>query len=148
MALVLAGRRGGEDPVARHCGVAYKCLAPAGGVPMLARVVAALAASPGVERIFVVLEDISILEGLSLASHPRRAAERADAEPERPAALDEVEAGLPMLVTTADHPLLSVAIVEHFGAAAVRPVPTWLPAWPPPRSSGRPIPRRNGPICA
>ncbi len=117
-ALVLAGRRGGEDPVARHCGVAYKCLAPAGGVPMLARVVAALAASPGVERIFVVLEDVSILEGLS--GIPPCAALPSAPTPSLSVlrALDEVEAGLPMLVTTADHPLLSVAIVEHFGAAA------------------------------
>ena len=46
-ALVLAGSRRGEaDPVARYRQVAHKCLATAGGVPMLVRVVAGAAAQP------------------------------------------------------------------------------------------------------
>ena len=117
-ALVLAGRRGGEDLVARHCGVTDKCLAPAGGVPMLARVLAALAASPSIDRIFVVLEDPMILD--RLPGIPRCTALTSAPTPSLSVlrALDEVEAALPMLVTTADHALLSAAVVEHFGAAA------------------------------
>ena len=56
-ALVLAGSRGPDDPVARAAGVAHKCLAPVAGVPMAVRVVQALAASPGIDRIAVALED-------------------------------------------------------------------------------------------
>lgn len=117
-ALVLAGRRGGEDPVASQCGVEDKCLARAGGVPMLARVLHALAASPDVDRIFVVMEDPAILgrlpdippcTALPSAPTPSLSVLRA---------LDEVEAGLPMLVTTADHALLSPAIVAYFLAGA------------------------------
>ncbi len=117
-ALVLAGRRGGEDPVARHCGVEHKCLATVGGVPMLTRVLDALAASPGVDRIFVVLEDPAILDRLS--NIPPCTALPGAATPSSSVlrALGEVEAGLPMLITTADHALLSAAIVEHFLAAA------------------------------
>jgi molybdopterin-guanine dinucleotide biosynthesis protein A len=117
-ALVLAGRRGGEDPVARHCGVEHKCLAPVGGVPMLARVLDALAASPVIGRIFVLLEDASILERLS--GIPPCTALPSAATPSLSVlgALDEVEAALPMLVTTADHALLSAEILEFFGAAA------------------------------
>ena len=116
-ALVLAGRRGGEDPVASHCGVEYKCLARAGGVPMLARVLDALAASPGVDRIFVVMEDPAILD--RLPDIPSCTALPSAATPSLSVlrALDEVQAALPMLVTTADHALLSPAIVEHFLAA-------------------------------
>ncbi len=117
-ALVLAGRRGGEDPVARHCGVEHKCLARVGGVPMLARVLDTLAASPGVDRIFVALEDPAILD--RLPDIPPCIALPSMATPSLSVlrALDEVEAGLPMLVTTADHALLSAAIVGHFGTAA------------------------------
>jgi molybdopterin-guanine dinucleotide biosynthesis protein A len=117
-ALVLAGRRGGEDPVARHCGVEHKCLALAGGVPMLARVLDTLAASPAIGRILVVLEDASILD--RLPGPPPCTALPSAATPSLSVlrALDEADAGLPILVTTADHALLSAEILEFFGAAA------------------------------
>ena len=123
-ALVLAGRRGGEDPLARHYRVAYKCLALAAGVPMLVRVLNALAASPSVGRIFVVLEDPTILDSVPTVEAWRcEHACAALAGAQTPSlsvlkALDEIPAGLPMLVTTADHPLLTPQIVEHFCAAA------------------------------
>ncbi|MCC2664679.1 MAG: hypothetical protein K0S35_2601 [Geminicoccaceae bacterium] len=123
-AVVLAGQRGGEDPLARRCGVAYKCLAPAGGVPMVVRVLDALAASPRVGRIFVVLEDPAILEPLPgfqrWRSEQRCAALAGAATPSLSVrkALDEIPASLPMLVTTADHALLTPEIVASFCAAA------------------------------
>jgi GTP:adenosylcobinamide-phosphate guanylyltransferase len=123
-ALVLAGQRGGEDPLARHCRVPYKCLALAAGVPMLVRVLNALAASPSVGRIFIVLEDPAILDSVPMVQAWRRehacAALAGAATPSLSVlkALDEIPAGLPMLVTTADHPLLTSQIVEHFCAAA------------------------------
>ena len=47
-ALVLAGsRRGESDPVARYRQVSAKCLATAGGVPLLVRVLRALTGCPG-----------------------------------------------------------------------------------------------------
>ena len=123
-ALVLAGRRGSEDPLARHCRVAYKCMALAAGVPMVVRVLDALAASASVERIFIVLEDPAILDSEPavqawLRDHACVALTGA-ATPSLSVlkALDEIPAGLPMLVTTADHPLLTPQIVEHFCAAA------------------------------
>jgi molybdopterin-guanine dinucleotide biosynthesis protein A len=117
-ALVLAGRRGDEDQVARHCGVEHKCLALAGGVPMLARVLAALAASPAVERSFVVLEDPAILG--RLPSAPQCATLPSAATPSSSVlrALDQIETDWPILITTADHALLSMEIVEFFCAAA------------------------------
>lgn len=123
-ALVLAGRRGGEDPVAQHAHVAAKCLVPAGGVPMVARVLDALDASPSVGRIIVVLEDPAILDPLLGSQRWRReqscTAMTGAASPSLSVlkALDERPESLPMLVTTADHPLLSPEIVEHFCASA------------------------------
>ena len=123
-ALVLAGRRGGEDPLARHCRVAYKCLTPAAGVPMLVRVLDALSASPSVGRIYITLEDPAILDSVP-AVHAWRhehacTALAGAATPSLSVlkALDEIPPSLPMLVTTADHPLLTPEIIEHFCAAA------------------------------
>lgn len=123
-ALVLAGSRGNDDPVARHCGVPYKCLAPAGGVPMLARVIEALAAAPGVGRILVSHPDPAMLEQLP-ALRPLRAAGRCLPSAGRPtpsesvlAALGEMPSALPMLVTTADHALLTPEMIVRFVRAA------------------------------
>ena len=116
-ALVLAGSRGGDDPVARHCGVAHKCLAPVRGVPMLARVLQALAASSSIERIFVSLPDPTILQGLALEGC-RALASGATPSMSVLQALDEVPDPLPFLITTADHPLLTAAMVDGFCAAA------------------------------
>ena len=56
-ALVLAGSRGPDDPVARAGGVAHKCLVPVAGVPMAVRVVETLAACPSIGRIAIALQD-------------------------------------------------------------------------------------------
>jgi GTP:adenosylcobinamide-phosphate guanylyltransferase len=125
-ALVLAGSRSPDDPVANAAGVAHKCLAPVAGVPMLVRVVETLAACPGVDRIAVALEDPALLDELpalrplieagrctllATAATPSLSVQRA---------LDDLVDPLPLLVTTGDHPLLTPEIVAHFCAAARR----------------------------
>ena len=52
-ALVLAGRRGGDDPLATSRGVSHRALLPVGGVPMLLRVVQALQGAKNIARIHV-----------------------------------------------------------------------------------------------
>ena len=123
-ALVLAGSRGPDDPVARAAGVAHKCLVPVAGVPMAVRVVETLAACPSVGRIALALEDPALLDDLP-ALRPLIAAGRctALATGATPSlsvqrALDELPDPLPLLVTTGDHPLLTPEMVEHFCAAA------------------------------
>jgi GTP:adenosylcobinamide-phosphate guanylyltransferase len=123
-ALVLAGSRGPDDPVARARGVRQKCVAPVGGVPMAVRVVETLAACPSVDRIALALEDPALLDGLP-ALHPLIAAGRGSllATAATPSlsvqrALEQLPDPLPLLVTTGDHPLLTPEIVEHFCAAA------------------------------
>ncbi len=63
-ALVLAGTRPGGDPLAQAAGVSHKALIPIGGVPMLQRVLVALAAVPAVARIVVVIDRAGVVEAL------------------------------------------------------------------------------------
>ena len=124
-ALVLAGsRRGESDPVARYRAVASKCLATAGGVPLLVRVVRALGASPRIGRILVSLDDPGLLDQLpELATPPvagRLQALVSAASLSRSVANAFDQAGPPLLVTTADHALLDPAMLAHFLAIADR----------------------------
>jgi CTP:molybdopterin cytidylyltransferase MocA len=116
-ALVLAGQRAGIDPMAAAAGVSHKALLPVAGVPMLLRVVAALRATPGITRIVVcietpqqVLAGVAGLEDVLLRP--------AQPSPARSAAAGFAEFGAPMLVTTADHALLTPAMVAHMLHAA------------------------------
>lgn len=109
-ALVLAGSRGGVDPVAAYGGASHKALIQLGGETLLARVVGALRAA-GATRIAVI------------SSHPEVRAEigRLGAE-----ALDEAAGpslsvktgaahlGTPLVVTTADHALLRPEWITRF----------------------------------
>ena len=109
-ALVLAGSRGGGDPVAAYAGVTHKALIVLGGQTLLARAVGALTAA-GAARIAVI------------SSHPdvRAEAIRLGAEvldeaagPSLSVAAGVQVLGTPLLVTTADHALLEPAWVRQF----------------------------------
>lgn len=118
--LVLAGDRGPEDPVCRAAGVAHKCLAPVAGRAMLERVVEALAASGEVGRIAVSLTTPDLLDGLPalapLRHEGRLRALAAAGSPSRSVlqAVEEIDDPFPLLITTADHALLTTAMVDHF----------------------------------
>lgn len=126
-ALVLAGARGRGDPVADAAGVALKAFAPVAGVPMLDRVIAALQASPEIARIAIIIP-----QDADLAAAPLAAMAVADGAAERIAAAGSpslsVAAGLdamnrdgasafPALIVTADHALLTPAMIAEFVAA-------------------------------
>lgn len=118
-ALVLAGQRHGTDPMAAAGGVSHKALLPVAGVPMLLRVLAALRATPGIGRIVVSIERPEVtlkdLDGLEdVVLRP------SGASPARSSAAALAEFGTPLLVTTADHALLTPAMVTHLLEAAPR----------------------------
>lgn len=123
-ALVLAGSRGPSDPVAAHCGVRHKALAPVAGVPMLARVLASLTASPEIGPIALCLDDPSIVdavpEAATLAKAGRLVTVPAAGSPSLSVtqALQRLHDPYPLLVTTADHPLLTPGMIAHFCTAA------------------------------
>jgi GTP:adenosylcobinamide-phosphate guanylyltransferase len=121
--LVLAGRRGPADPLAEAQGTSHRALLEVGGTPMLVRVVRALRATASVERIAVsidepaVLDDVPELAALiaegSLVPHTSRSS------PSRSvlAVLETLAGDEKLLVTTADHPLLTRDMIDHFVAS-------------------------------
>ena len=116
-ALVLAGSRGPGDPLAVHAGVSHKAMIQIGGLPMLVRVVNALAAA-GFDRIGVAIERPELVEQLSAqGAFPPGARVEAlptGAGPSRSVALALERLGTPLLVTTADHALLKPEWVRYF----------------------------------
>ena len=119
-ALVLAGsRRGEDDPVALYRSAPAKCLVTAGGVPMVERVVAALAASSRIGRILVSADRLDLLQG---RNWPGNGVELLASEASLSASVAAgfARCGAPLLVTTADHALLDPAMIDHFLAAADR----------------------------
>ncbi|SDA24518.1 NTP transferase domain-containing protein [Sphingomonas sp. NFR15] len=109
-ALILAGSRGGIDPVAAYAGVAHKALIDIGGRTMLARVVDAVRAA-GAARILVSTADEAVRrEALTLGAEPTAAEAGPSASAKRGLAL----AGAPLLLTTADHALLRAEWITTF----------------------------------
>jgi CTP:molybdopterin cytidylyltransferase MocA len=120
-ALVLAASRP-QDPVARHAGQSHKALVPVGGVPMLIRVLRVLRASRSIGGIAVCLEAGAPVAG----AEPELQALLADgavtlidaaSTPSRSVLAALGTLPLPLLITTADHPLLSAAMIDRFCAA-------------------------------
>ena len=119
-ALILAGSRGPDDPMAKAANVSHKALLPVAGVPMLLRVVEALRATAGIARIYVCIENERVVLQVPAleALHRDRALEILPAA-DSPAtsvaaALRHIDLTEPLLVTTADHPLLTPAILQRF----------------------------------
>jgi len=123
--LVLAGRRAGErDALLDAAGVASKAFVPVAGSPMLARVIAALAASGSRAPIHV-----SGLDRAGLARLDLPPGADPDTAPDAPAggpagsvlaAVEEGGLALPVLVVTCDHALLRPDMVDHFVSEALR----------------------------
>jgi len=120
-AVILAGSRRADDPVASVFGYQYKALVPIAGQPMVSRVVDALVASKSVKSIVIVFDNSESLYASC---------------PELLIAADKVEISViscgtsicdslanvikttgtswPYLVTTADHALLTPQMVDEF----------------------------------
>lgn len=101
--------------MARAHGVALKALIEIAGTPMIARVVAALRASPSVGRIVIAAQQVEALRAV-LPETDRIVLREAEATPARTVGAILAETGAPLLVTTADHPLLTAEMVESFVA--------------------------------
>ena len=115
-ALVLAGSRGGVDPVAEYAHVSQKGLIVLGGQTLLARVLGALDAA-GATRIGVSTND-KALEA-ALAGEKTKAtliALPSAAGPSQSVHQGADAMGTPLLVTTVDHALLRAEWVTDFMA--------------------------------
>lgn len=117
-AILLAGERPGENAFAASHGVASKALIPVGGEAMLGRVARSLLNVDAIGRILVLAQRPDLLFQGSLAwmdNEPRIAT--ATSGDGIAVSIDKVAgkvAPFPVLVTTADHALLTPDMVEAF----------------------------------
>ncbi|MGH6931046.1 MAG: NTP transferase domain-containing protein [Dongiaceae bacterium] len=122
--LVLAGSRGPDDPVAQHAGRRHKALVPVAGVPMILRVVRALRAARSVQRVILCMDDAVLTDADPAISEELRAANTifvpTGATPSESVqgVMHAVPKVFPLLVTTADHPLLTPAMIDHLADQA------------------------------
>lgn len=118
--VVLAADRTPADPVALAAGVPCKALAPVGGRPMVLRVLDALSAAEEVDRCILCGPAAEIVEGVPeirdrIASGAVRwLPQQATPSTSALSALHSLPAEAPVLLTTADHALLSAPVVDYF----------------------------------
>lgn len=124
-ALILAASRGAADPVAKSEGISHKCLVDVAGTPMLVRVVDTLMASPSIGAIAISIEAPEVLEALAPVAEAVEAG-RITVLPSGPTtsasvlrAVEALGTPYPLLIATADNPLLTPEMVEHFCAEAL-----------------------------
>ena len=122
-AVVLAGRRSGEDPLAEAAGAVHRALLEIEGEPMLLRVVRFLLTRSSLERVLVNIDRPDLVEALPgwapLVASGRVALLQSTDSPSRSVLESLDAAGLehaPVLVTTADHALLDDAMLDAFFA--------------------------------
>lgn len=120
VAVVLAADRTGNDPITRHTGAACKAFVPVGGIPMIIRVLDTLTACDLIDTILLCGPPESLhthcpelkrritsgqVNWLPNLNSPSRSAENG---------LSHVPNDTPVLLTTADHALLTPGIVQSF----------------------------------
>lgn len=123
-ALVLAGSRPGPDPLLQNpqlnpSGASTKALLPIAGVPMLAHVLRALRASPHIGSITILAQDTASLAAdpsIRTVTDVQFAVSGQGISTSLAAALADRDE--PVLVTTADHVLLTPQMVAEFVAGA------------------------------
>ncbi|WP_294122006.1 nucleotidyltransferase family protein [Sphingomonas sp.] len=118
-AIVLAGSRPGPDPFAQAYGTDLKALIPVGGVPMVARPVAALLDSTDIDRVRVLTQHPDRIAAV-LPSDPRLSVEPSGGTIAATLAVYFADPATryPLLVTTADHALLDPAMIADFCSRA------------------------------
>jgi GTP:adenosylcobinamide-phosphate guanylyltransferase len=114
------------DALAEGAGCRHKALIPVAGVPMLVRVVRVLRAARDIGRILVIVDDHAALDEIpELRTLIGGGAVSLTPCGRSPSAsvlgtIERLPDAGPVLVTTADHALLTVEMVDYFCAAARR----------------------------
>ncbi len=124
-AIVMAADRNPDDPVSRAAGVTCKALTPVAGTPMVLRVLNALEESLQVgPRLLCgpprpLFEAAEILKSGVDAGVYDWTASRESPSASAAAAMEQIPDSQPVLLTTADHALLSSQIIDHFCGQAL-----------------------------
>ncbi len=119
-ALVLAGRRIAADPLLEAQGGTHRALLDVMGVPMLVRVVRAMQATKSINRIAVSIDDRAAFDSVpelrELAARQEITYHSSLDSPSRSVrdALQSHLFGERVLVSTADHALLTPEMVDYF----------------------------------
>ncbi len=117
--IVLAGQRPGKDPLAQAFGQDLKALVEIAGVPMLTRVLKTVHALPNLGRVVVVSQDPERLsDAVAGGGGAKLAASFGGISESILAVAGSKDAPWPILVTTADHPLLDLAMLTEFLTSA------------------------------
>jgi hypothetical protein len=124
-AVILSGDRSKDDPLLRHAGVPSKALIPVAGKPMVLRVIEALGHSRSVgDRLLsgpppqALEQNDQLSRGIADGEYlwlPNEASPSTSAC----AAMSTVPEDVPVLVTTADHALLTAEAVDFFCARSM-----------------------------
>lgn len=118
-ALLLAGSRPGRDPFAEQYKAKFKALIEVCGKPMVTRVAEALLASTGVERVRVLTQDPTpMADALPHDARVKLGISAGSIAETLENVMADPETQFPLIVTTADHALLTPAMVEDFIAKA------------------------------
>lgn len=123
-AIVLAGDRVPDDPVARAAGVPCKALVPVGGVPMVLRVLGALAEAEEIgDRVLCgpawhAVEANDELHNLSASGQVKWIEARETPSSSVYAVMQSLPQEHPVLLVTADHALLHARLVDYFCSEA------------------------------
>lgn len=114
-AIVLAAGRGPDDPMAKAFGVTHKCTLPVNGVPMLQRVVTALRAAKSITSISISIESSAIVaSALGANTGTIEIITSENSAPLSAIRTIEKNPAYPVLLTTADHALLTPEMVDYF----------------------------------
>ena len=118
-AILLAGQRPGIDPLAAAFGLTMKALIPVGGEAMVSRTARALLACPAVTRVLVLAQDtvaLTATPGTAWLATDTRVTLAVSQAGIANSVIDVAgsSAPWPVLVTTADHVLLTPAMVADF----------------------------------
>ena len=119
-AIIMAADRNPDDPVTSAAGVSCKALTPVGGIPMGVRVLNALEESLEVgPRLLCgppgpLLEQAAVLKSGVDAGDYGWTASRDSPSASAAAAMEQIPDSQPVLLTTADHALLSRQIIDYF----------------------------------
>lgn len=124
--VMVANRRGIENPLARAAGVSHKCAIPVAGVPMLERVIRTLRSCPFAARILISVETQAVLRSVPYVDS-LVAAGLASVAPSGTTLSQSVlnaarlleEDAYPLLITTGDNVLHTAEIIRAFYADAM-----------------------------
>jgi GTP:adenosylcobinamide-phosphate guanylyltransferase len=123
-AIILAADREPDDPVAQSAAVSCKALTPVSGRAMVLRVLDALAEADETEKRFLVgpaiasIEQNPELSGLVNSGQVNWCAPQGTPSTSAFNVLQSLPEDIPVLVTTADHALLTAEMVDHFCSEA------------------------------